>query len=977
MMDKITFIDAFDNINLSKELKTEFKNTIVNKMAFGRNSKKLEVEILSTRTVDTLKIDKLQIELKKEFDFIDDVVVTVDYNRDEREFADKEAIDRYWPRLLNNIKKFSPVCYIGVKDCKYTIVEGTFIVYMHRTIDFYITKKNLREFIEQDILNNLNMTINVDMRTTSEDTTTSHISRISTSVKEEFREKAHDVENNNHSVTSSKKCTPSNKNFEPKRKTFKLSQMIQGNKISLSSEFIVGSIVIVEGDIVNIDIRELKSKDFLVMIDISDDVAAVTAKLFCNKESLTSLKNELNLKERIILKGKVENDDYSEEINIKVSELACVDKVIIRCDEEVEKRIELHLHTKMSSLDSVLSVEDAILRAKHFGHKSLAITDSGVVQAYPEAMEISARHNVKIIYGLQAYIIDDINAVIDYSGSYDIDFTFVVFDIETTGLNKYQDKIIEIGAVKLIKGEVVDTFSRFINPEIDIPEFITNLTGINNSMVKDASLYNDVLPEFINFIGDAVLVAHNVGFDIGFIARYSNLIGLDICNSALDTVEFARAVFPKLSKHKLDVLCKHLNINLENHHRAIDDAKATAMVFLKMMEIVKEEGIRTLLDINLYAMHRLPKNKLRSNKAIILVKNKQGLNNLYELVSKSHIDYYFKAPRIPKSEFLRLREGLLICPCFVEDGELFKAISNYRSQQLIDYIVGFYDYLELQPLCNFANRLSDGFIGFKDNLIDISNRVILLGEQHNKLVVAAGDVHFLEPEDSIYRDVFIRVEAKKNVKQEKSLYFKTTKEMLSEFDYISTDKAKEIVVTNTNLINDMIESVKPIPDGTYPPQIQGSDEEISYIAINKAKEIYGDKLPDVVIKRLDQELSSIVNHGFSVMYIIAQKLVSKSMEDGYLVGSRGSIGSSFVATMAGITEVNPLSAHYFCKECKYSDFDSDTVKAMSGSSGYDLPDKNCPICNTSLCKEGHEIPFETFLGFEGDKEPDIDLNFSG
>ena len=636
----------------------------------------------------------------------------------------------------------------------------------------------------------------------------------------------------------------------------------------------------------------------------------------------------------------------------------------------------------MSSMDGVTPVKTYIKRAIDWGHKAIAITDHGVVQAFPDAMNAADKSDLKVIYGVEAYLIDDLgNAVFSPRGQ-NLDDTYVVFDIETTGLSKEKEMITEIGAVKVADGKIIDRFSTFVNPQRPISAEITKLTGITDDMVKDAPTIENVLPEFLKFCEDTVLVAHNASFDTGFIRIAAERAGLgELHYTIVDTLELARALLPELNKHKLDIVCEHLGVTLNGHHRAVNDAEATAEVFIKFLDMLAEKKIFTLDEINVLASRTVNYKKLRAYHAIILVKNYTGLRNLYELVSMAHIDYFFRRPRIPKSKFMQMREGLILGSA-CEAGELYRALLDGEPKQRIEELVHFYDYLEIQPLGNNKFMIDSPRVENIHSMEDIKNmnrKIVELGETYGKPVVATCDVHFIDPDDAAFRKIIMAAEGFSDADNQPPLYFRTTDEMLAEFDYLGEEKAREVVITNTNLIADQIEKIKPIPDETFPPKIEGADEQLRQICMDKAHSIYGDPLPPLVQERLETELNSIISNGYAVLYIIAQKLVWKSVADGYLVGSRGSVGSSFAANMAGITEVNSLPPHYVCLNCKYSDFDSELVKsfAMEEASGCDMPDMNCPKCGTLMHKDGHDIPFQTFLGFEGDKEPDIDLNFSG
>ena len=746
---------------------------------------------------------------------------------------------------------------------------------------------------------------------------------------------------------------------------------------------IPGESVIVEGNIFNIEPREIKGEKYIVSFDITDKSDSTTVKFFVKRSVFDNeLKDKIKKDAYLRVQGEVQFDKYAKEINIMAKAIMTAQAPPPRMDTAEEKRVELHLHTQMSSMDGVTPVKTYIKRAIEWGHKAIAITDHGVVQAFPDAMNAADKSDLKVIYGVEAYLIDDLgNAVFSPRGQ-NLDDTYVVFDIETTGLSKEKEMITEIGAVKVADGKIIDRFSTFVNPQRPISAEITKLTGITDDMVKDAPTIENVLPEFLKFCEDTVLVAHNASFDTGFIRIAAERAGLgELHHTIVDTLELARALLPELNKHKLDIVCEYLGVTLNGHHRAVNDAEATAEVFIKFLDMLAEKKIFTLDEINVLASRTVNYKKLRAYHAIILVKNYTGLRNLYELVSMAHIDYFFRRPRIPKSKFMQMREGLILGSA-CEAGELYRALLDGEPKQRIEELVHFYDYLEIQPLGNNKFMIDSPRVENIHSMEDIKNmnrKIVELGETYGKPVVATCDVHFIDPDDAAYRKIIMAAEGFPDADNQPPLYFRTTDEMLAEFDYLGEEKAREVVITNTNLIADQIEKIKPIPDETFPPKIEGADEQLRQICMDKAHSIYGDPLPPLVQERLETELNSIISNGYAVLYIIAQKLVWKSVADGYLVGSRGSVGSSFAANMAGITEVNSLPPHYVCPNCKYSDFDSDLVKsyAMEEASGCDMPDMNCPKCGTLMHKDGHDIPFQTFLGFEGDKEPDIDLNFSG
>lgn len=741
--------------------------------------------------------------------------------------------------------------------------------------------------------------------------------------------------------------------------------------------------IVVRGQIFEMEERELRNEKLLITFGITDFTDSIAGKIFVKKEDWELLKEDFKKGHFYRIKGVAEYDEYAKEITL--SHIKGIKPIPDfrekRMDQSLDKRVELHMHTTFSDNDSVVDVEKIINCAKEWGHSAIAITDHGVAQAFPVADHCIKKDDpFKIIYGVEGYFVDDLKEFVVNPKGQSLDDSFVVFDIETTGLNPKFCKIIEIGAVKIVGGQITDTFSHFINPEIPIPYNITKLTSITDAMVIDAETIDTLLPKFLDFVGDSVLVAHNASFDVSFIRKFAHDLGRKLDNSVLDTMTLSHILFPELGKYTLDRICKELKIKLLNHHRAVDDADATAKIFKRFIPMMKEKGITNLNDLNEYgeASPDVIKKASRYH-GIILAKNEIGRVNLNRLISESHVTYFYKRPIMPKSLISKYREGLILGSA-CEAGELFKAIVDGAEEEEIDRIVQFYDYLEIQPIGNNAFMKADDKypnVNTDEDLKNLNRTIVNLGETYNKPVVATCDVHFLDPEDAIYRAVIMASKGFKDADNQSPLFFRTTEEMLSEFAYLGSDKAREVVIDNTNKIADMVEKIHPVSPDKCPPVIENSDKDLRDICYNKAHEIYGDNLPEQVKSRLDKELDSIIGNGYAVMYIIAQKLVWDSNDHGYLVGSRGSVGSSFVATMAGITEVNPLPAHYICPECHYVDFDSELVKSYSGSSGCDMPDQKCPKCGTPLMKEGHDIPFETFLGFYGDKEPDIDLNFSG
>lgn len=748
--------------------------------------------------------------------------------------------------------------------------------------------------------------------------------------------------------------------------------------------------VCIRGQIMSLEKREIRNEKTIIIFSITDFTDSITVKMFARNDQVEEITEGVKEKAFVKLKGITTIDRFDSELTI--GSVVGIKKIAsfgtVRSDNYPQKRVELHCHTKMSDMDGVSDAKSIIKRAYEWGHKAIAITDHGVVQAFPEANHcfdawggvVPQDSDFKVIYGVEAYLVDDLKGIVQKSQGQSLDAPYVVFDIETTGFSAMKDKIIEIGAVKVVNGNITERFSEFVNPEIPIPFRIEQLTSINDSMVAEAPTIDVILPRFEEFCRGCVMVAHNAEFDMSFIKKNYEDLGIEREDTIVDTVGMARFLLPQLNRFKLDTVAKAVGVSLEHHHRAVDDAACTAEIFVKFLQMCRERDIFNLDELNEKGAVSVNSiQKMPTYHAIILAKNDIGRVNLYHLISDSHLVYYHRRPRVPKSLFLKYREGLIIGSA-CEAGELYQAVLNGRPEAEIARLVNFYDYLEIQPLGNnaFMIRSEDrSDITCEEDLQEINRKIVKLGEAFNKPVVGTCDVHFLDPGDEVYRRIIMAGKGFDDADDQAPLYLRTTEEMLEEFSYLGREKAEEIVLTNPNKIADMVEKISPIHKGKCPPVIENSDNMLREICYNKAHEIYGDNLPKAVEERLERELNSIISNGYAVMYMIAQKLVWKSNSDGYLVGSRGSVGSSFAATMSGITEVNPLSPHYYCAKCHYSDFDSEEVRAYSGRAGCDMPDKKCPVCGEPLIKEGFDIPFETFLGFKGDKEPDIDLNFSG
>lgn len=975
------FLNVFGKVNAENTVREAFSEAFVEKLTISKSTKLLQAEVLSKSLISTKYKALMEKAIFDTINAANEVKIRIKYDIEDK--SPRTAFDFIWKDAACQLSNESPVCSCIFDDCEIKEEKGKILILTGHNAAFYLYKKGADKYIEERIKDETGVNVSIMFKN----------KKLTEEELKEYDEKHQSYEKQLVNAIISEQVM-----VETAKETAKADETqanivkgiiigkedIRGEITKIRDTKIEGEKVIIEGDIFNLEEREIKGDRYIVSFDITDGSDSTTVKFFTDKKPYDcdgGIKSALK-GAYVRVKGEVQFDKYAKEIIIMSRGIVKADRPPARTDKSEEKRVELHLHTTMSAMDAVTGVKEYIKRAAKWGHKAIAITDHGVVQAYPDAMDAAEANKIKVIYGVEAYLIDDLGEVVINSHGQSYDDEYVVFDIETTGLNKEKGKITEIGAVKIKDRQIIDRYSTFIDPEEKLSEEIINLTNITDDMLAGQRKIGEVLPEFLDFVGDAVLVAHNASFDTGFVRIKADELGIkNRHNTILDTLELSRTLLKDLKKHKLDIVAKRLGVSLEGHHRAVNDAEATAEIFLKLVDMLEEYGVNNLDGINIYSSRTVNYSKLKSYHTIILVKNLTGLRNLYELISMSHLEFYHKQPRIPKSKLMQYREGLIIGSA-CEAGELYRALLDMRPKEYIDNIVNFYDYLEIQPLGNNMFMVDSDRVPAVNSVEDIKNfnrKIVQLGEEHNKLVVATCDCHFIDPDDSVYRKILMYAKGFEDAEKQPPLYFRTTEEMLREFYYLGEEKAKEVVITNTNLISDMIEQIKPVPDGTFPPKIEGAEEQIQQIAMDKAHSIYGDPLPPIVEERLDKELKSIIKNGFSVMYIIAQKLVWKSNDDGYLVGSRGSVGSSFVANMTGITEVNALPPHYVCPNCKYSDFESEEVRKvfMQGGSGVDMPDKVCPKCGTMMKKDGHDIPFETFLGFDGDKEPDIDLNFSG
>ncbi|MEG0772313.1 PolC-type DNA polymerase III [Clostridium sp.] len=913
--------------------------------------------------------------------------IEVLWYRDIDNVSIDEVAGEYWIDVVNSVASSFPSIKSILLKAEKKISENIVVLYLPNVFMCNVLKnKNIESLVKKTVRDmfGLNISVNmvVDNSVKGENYFDEKELENTTIIKEALSnikvssDKPQDKKENADKPFANKEKAKDyvkyKKSQEPLDENVIFGRNINEEAVAIKELDISSGKVAITGDIFKVNIFESKSGRVFPSAFITDYSSSITVKIYPRaNDDLDKILGELKEGLHCKVYGEVEIDRFTRELVITARSIVKLKK-IERMDTAEEKRVELHAHTTMSSMDGLTSAGKLVARAAKWGHSAIAITDHGVAQAFPEAMEAGKKHNIKLIYGIEGYLVDDGVPIAINSRGKTFNDTFVVFDIETTGFSSENDRIIEIGAVKIHNGKVIDSFNYFVNPNRSIPYKITELTGINNDMVKDADSIEVVLPKFLNFINDSIVVAHNAEFDTGFIKVNCRRIGVEFSNGILDTLPLARFLFPELKKHKLNVICDHLDISLENHHRAVDDAAATGEILLRSFKLLEDQEITDIDSLNREYLKTFDIKKAPTYHVIILSKTQQGLKNLYKLISYSNLNHFHRRPRMPKSLIEEHRDGLIIGSA-CEAGQVFKGILSGKNFQDLEHVVNFYDYLEIQPIGNNDFLIKKNSVKDEEALRELNRRICELGTYYNKPVVATGDVHFLDPTDEAFRRILMAGKGFDDADNQPPLYLKTTTEMLREFSYLGDKKAREVVITNPRNISESIEIIKPIPDETYPPKIPGAEDDIRNMTMEKVKAIYGEDLPEVIQKRLDKELNSIIGNGYAVLYLIAHKLVAKSISDGYLVGSRGSVGSSFVATMTDITEVNGLPPHYVCPNCKHSEF------FMDGSvgSGVDLPDKNCEKCGSLYIKDGHDIPFETFLGFEGDKEPDIDLNFSG
>lgn len=903
----------------------------------------------------------------------------------------------YFPELYKAVKRDIPSINGTLNNAFVTYEEGNLQITLNNGGKSLLDAKGFDKALKRLVAEEFSLEINIVYTGTlevdgqSEEYMQAMKNAAEKIERQKIEESVHDTASN-EAVTKAvkeKRNSDSVQEIEVREGKFLLPQIVEASIKPFYGRSIRGKIepistivadtgrIVVWGDIFDIEKKVTKSGDKnIFVIDITDYSGSTSVKVFGTIKD-TAILDNLKKGDTVVVQGDVEYDRYAGELMLIARSIGTANKVKV-VDKAEEKRVELHLHTNMSQMDAVTSAGDLVKRAADWGHPAVAITDHGVAQAFPDAMKAADKINkdgekIKVIYGTEAYFMDDLVESVSGKSEEPLDGTFICFDIETTGLSANRDKITEIGAVKVENGQITDTFSTFANPGMPIPAKITELTGITDAMVKDAPSQSEAVSAFLEFAGDNVLVAHNAPFDTSFIRKACENMNREYDYTSIDTVAISRAILTDIKNCKLDTVAKYLRLGDFNHHRATDDAEMLARIFINLCTRLKDDyNITKTNEINTQIAGGGDFKKLPTYHQIILVKNLTGLKNLYKLISYAHLTYFYKKPRIPKSELVKHREGLIIGSACCA-GQLYQAILLGKPWPEIKAIASFYDYLEIQPAGNNNFMIREGRFANEAELHEIDKTIVKLGKELGKPVCATCDVHFMDPKDADYRKILMAGQGFKDAEDQAPLYLRTTAEMLKEFEYLGKEKAYEVVVTNPRKIADMCESIRPIPKGTFPPNIEGAEEELVSITWERAKEKYGDPLPEIVKARLDKELNSITTYGFSVLYMTAQKLVADSEAHGYLVGSRGSVGSSFVATMSGISEVNPLCPHYICPKCKHSEFITDG----SYGSGFDMPPKNCPECGTLMDQDGHEIPFETFLGFKGDKVPDIDLNFSG
>ena len=968
-------MDSIKDYLKKLEIKNDFlykklSDVLVTKVVYYKENKIFYIYLSSKEIISYDILSSLREALLEELDYFSDIRIKMRYNGLSRK-SNKDIVKKNWDNILHILKDLSPAIEGWKHNVEYMCIDDTLKIKIPKSMIYDSLKsKNCEYIIRHVFLEEFSIDLKVILEKAVDEKV--DIKKILEKMDKEMEEKVREMQ-----ISSPKKVKDDEEDKYVIKEEVEDENIIYGENVNALFEHICdinknSKTVCITGEIFNIEIKELKNGKILLIADVTDNTSSISCKLFLNDLNQDKVLSKISEGSYVRIKGDVIYDIFKRELTMTISGIRLEEKKP-RVDTSDKKRVELHAHTQMSSMDALCNTKKLVKQAATWGHKAIAITDHGVVQAFPEAMDAGKANGIKILYGVEGYLVEDNAPIIRDANDKDLSQTFVVFDLETTGFSNKNDKITEIGAVKVKNFEIVDRFNELINPEKDISYKVQELTGITNDLIKDKPTIEEILPRFMEFVGDSVLVAHNAEFDIGFINQKCKEMNIEFKNKSVDTLMLSRILLPHLKRFKLNNLTKELGVPLHNHHRAVDDAAATAQIFIKFLDMLEKKGAKKLSDVN-EVLGGIDYTKLKTKHITLIAQNLAGIKNLYKIVSDAHVNHFYRAPRILKSVLLEHKEGIIVGSA-CEAGEVFQAVKQNKNDDEIKEIIDLYDYIEVMPIDNNRFMIRNGEVKDEDELRDLNRRMIEVAKKFNKIPVATGDVHFIEKHEAVFRRVLKYAQGFGVDDEETYLHFRTTDEMLEEFKYLGEELAYEVVVENSNKVADMIEDFLPIPNETFPPVIEGSDTELREMCYNKATRIYGDPLPDVVKKRLDRELNSIISNGYAVMYIIAQKLVTKSLADGYLVGSRGSVGSSLAATMSDITEVNPLPAHYICEneDCKYSYF----YAVGEWGSGVDLPDKDCPKCGQKLKKDGHDIPFEVFLGFEGDKEPDIDLNFSG
>ena len=930
-------MDSIKDYLKKLEIKNDFlykklSDVLVTKVVYYKENKIFYIYLSSKEIISYDILSSLREALLEELDYFSDIRIKMRYNGLSRK-SNKDIVKKNWDNILHILKDLSPAIEGWKHNVEYMCIDDTLKIKIPKSMIYDSLKsKNCEYIIRHVFLEEFSIDLKVILEKAVDEKV--DIKKILEKMDKEMEEKVREMQ-----ISSPKKVKDDEEDKYVIKEEVEDENIIYGENVNALFEHICdinknSKTVCITGEIFNIEIKELKNGKILLIADVTDNTSSISCKLFLNDLNQDKVLSKISEGSYVRIKGDVIYDIFKRELTMTISGIRLEEKKP-RVDTSDKKRVELHAHTQMSSMDALCNTKKLVKQAATWGHKAIAITDHGVVQAFPEAMDAGKANGIKILYGVEGYLVEDNAPIIRDANDKDLSQTFVVFDLETTGFSNKNDKITEIGAVKVKNFEIVDRFNELINPEKDISYKVQELTGITNDLIKDKPTIEEILPRFMEFVGDSVLVAHNAEFDIGFINQKCKEMNIEFKNKSVDTLMLARILLPHLKRFKLNNLTKELGVPLHNHHRAVDDAAATAQIFIKFLDMLEKKGAKKLSDVN-EVLGGIDYTKLKTKHITLIAQNLAGIKNLYKIVSDAHVNHFYRAPRILKSVLLEHKEGIIVGSA-CEAGEVFQAVKQNKNDDEIKEIIDLYDYIEVMPIDNNRFMIRNGEVKDEDELRDLNRRMIEVAKKFNKIPVATGDVHFIEKHEAVFRRVLKYAQGFGVDDEETYLHFRTTDEMLEEFKYLGEELAYEVVVENSNKVADMVEDFLPIPNETFPPVIEGSDTELREMCYNKATRIYGDPLPDVVKKRLDRELNSIISNGYAVMYIIAQKLVTKSLADGYLVGSRGSVGSSLAATMSDITEVNPLPAHYICEneDCKYSYF----YAVGEWGSGVDLPDK--------------------------------------